>query len=106
MPALRNRPHDLERHAWDFLRFFAEESGGNVKIFSPDAWAAVRRHAWPGNLRELRNSIERAVILARGEVVELEDLPSELAVPANGGPEVALGALVESTLPAAVLSRL
>jgi two-component system, NtrC family, response regulator AlgB len=93
VPALRMRPRDLERHARDFLRFFAEESGGAVKDFSPEAWAAVRRHPWPGNLRELRNSIERAVILARGEQVELADLPAELAVPA-GGPEVALGALV------------
>ncbi len=93
VPALRTRPRDLERHARDFLRFFAEESGGAVRDFSAEAWAAVRRHPWPGNLRELRNSIERAVILARGEQVELDDLPAELAVP-GGGTEVALGALV------------
>ena len=94
MPPLRSRPHDLERHARDFLRFFAEESGGTVKDFSAEAWAAVRRHPWPGNLRELRNSVERAVILARGPAVEVGDLPVELAVPAAGGTEVALGALV------------
>jgi NtrC-family two-component system response regulator AlgB len=94
VPPLRARPRDLERHAREFLHFFAEESGGAVKDFSPEAWAAVRRHPWPGNLRELRNSIERAVILARGTAVELEDLPAELAVPAAGGAEVALGALV------------
>lgn len=94
MPPLRTRPRDLDRHARDFLRFFAEESGGAVKDFSPEAWAAMRRHSWPGNLRELRNSIERAVILSRGRQVELNDLPAELAVPAGGGAEVALGALV------------
>jgi NtrC-family two-component system response regulator AlgB len=94
VPPLRARPRDLERHANDFLHFFAEESGAAVKDFSPGAWAAVRRHPWPGNLRELRNSIERAVILARGHQVELADLPAELAVPAAGGAEVALGALV------------
>jgi two-component system, NtrC family, response regulator AlgB len=93
VPALRTRPHDLERHARDFLQFFAEEAGGTAKDFSPEAWAAVRRHTWPGNLRELRNSIERAVILARGERVELADLPVELAV-GGGGTEVVLGALV------------
>jgi len=93
MPPLRNRPQDLERHAKDFLRFFAEESGSEVKDFSPEAWAAVRRHPWPGNLRELRNSIERAVILSRDGCVELGDLPAELAGPAPGG-DVALGALV------------
>ena len=94
VPALRTRPRDLERHARDFLRFFAEESGGEAKDFSPEAWAAVRRHPWPGNLRELRNSVERAVILSRGNKVELEDLPSELAVAGNSGPDIALGALV------------
>jgi NtrC-family two-component system response regulator AlgB len=94
MPALRARPTDLERHARDFLRFFAEESGVPVKDFTPAAWAAIRRHPWPGNLRELRNALERAVILARGPQVELDDLPAALAVPAAGGPEVALGALV------------
>jgi NtrC-family two-component system response regulator AlgB len=94
MPALRTRPQDLERHARDFLRFFAEESGVPVKDFTPAAWAAIRRHPWPGNLRELRNALERAVILARGPQVELDDLPAALAVPAGGGPEVALGALV------------
>ncbi len=94
MPPLRARPRDLEQHARDFLRFFAEEAGRPVKDFSPEAWATIRRHPWPGNLRELRNAIERAVILSRGDRVELHDLPAELAVPAAGGPEVALGALV------------
>jgi NtrC-family two-component system response regulator AlgB len=94
VPPLRARPRDLERHARDFLRFFAEESGGAARDFSPEAWAAVRSHPWPGNVRELRNSIERAVILARGDAVDLEDLPAELAAPAAGDTEVALGALV------------
>ncbi len=93
MPALRTRPRDLARHARDFLRFFAEEAGVPAKDFSPAAWAAVRRHPWPGNLRELRNALERAVILSRGAEVELDDLPAALAVPADGA-EVALGALV------------
>jgi NtrC-family two-component system response regulator AlgB len=94
LPPLRQRPRDLERYARGFLRFFAEESGLPVKDFSPEAWAAVRSHPWPGNLRELRNSIERAVILSRGDCVELEDLPVEISVAAAGGGEVALGALV------------
>ncbi|MBL9214904.1 MAG: sigma-54-dependent Fis family transcriptional regulator [Opitutaceae bacterium] len=93
VPPLRARPRDLERHAREFLRFFSEESGSALQDFAPEAWTAIRRHPWPGNLRELRNSIERAAILAHGEVVELDDLPAELAAP-GGGPEVALGALV------------
>jgi len=98
VPPLRARPRDLERNARDFLHFFAEESGRLVKDFSPEAWTALRRHSWPGNLRELRNSIERAVILTRGNKVELADLPTELALASAGATDVALGALVSMDL--------
>jgi NtrC-family two-component system response regulator AlgB len=56
--------------------------------------AAIRAYSWPGNLRELRNAIERAVIMAKGKKIGLEDLPAELrgqpAAPAKGN-----GALLE-----------
>lgn len=94
MPPLRARPRDLERHALGFIRFFAAESGRIVRGLTPDAWEAVRRHAWPGNLRELRNAIERAVILARGDEIGLADLPDAVVAAGATGPEVALGALV------------
>lgn len=95
VPPLRERPHDLDRYARGFLRFFAEETGGLTKDFSPAAWAALRRHSWPGNLRELRNAIERAVILSQSSQVELDDLPVELAEPPGAGRSgVTLGELV------------
>jgi NtrC-family two-component system response regulator AlgB len=94
VPPLRERPRDLERHAREFLRFFAAEAGRPVRDFTSDAWQAIRRHSWPGNLRELRNAIERAVILAPGELVGLGDLPDGVAAAGAGGPEIALGALV------------
>src|SRR2546429_1743349 len=50
-----------------YLRFFARQCGKRVKGFSKEAEAALRQYAWPGNLRELRNVVERAVILARSE---------------------------------------
>ncbi len=92
VPPLRTRPKDLVRHARDFLKFFSEEAGGPPKDFSDEAWTALRRHPWRGNLRELRNVIERSAILARGNKVELHDLPAELSAPGDG--DVALGALV------------
>ena len=92
VPPLRERPADLARLARKFLRFFAEDSGRPVLGFSAEAWAAVVAHSWPGNLRELRNGIERAVILARGERLELADLPAELA--AAGAAPAELGGLV------------
>jgi len=92
MPPLRDRPMDLPRLTNSFLRFFAEESGRPVLGMSPPAMAAVLAHTWPGNLRELRNVIERAVILARGTQLELGDLPAEVA--ATRARSVELGALV------------
>jgi NtrC-family two-component system response regulator AlgB len=92
MPPLRDRPLDLPRLANGFLRFFAEESGRPVQGMSAQAMAAIEAHTWPGNVRELRNVIERAVILARGTMLELVDLPAELA--ATRARSVELGAMV------------
>ncbi|MBL9187079.1 MAG: sigma-54-dependent Fis family transcriptional regulator [Opitutaceae bacterium] len=92
VPPLRERPADLERLAQSFLKFFAEDAGRAATGFSPGAWAAIRAHPWPGNLRELRNAIERAVILSRGDQIELGDLPAELGVTRTA--TVELGALV------------
>jgi NtrC-family two-component system response regulator AlgB len=93
VPPLRERPADLARLAQNFLKFFAEDAGRAAQQFSPDAWAAIRAHPWPGNLRELRNAIERAVILSRGERLELHDLPIELGDTSQTD-LVELGALV------------
>lgn len=75
IPPLRERPQDLVRFANDYLGFFANQLGRRIDGFSEGANAALRRHSWPGNLRELRNSIERAAILCRGRKIEAEDMP-------------------------------
>src|SRR6185295_18410025 len=59
--------------------------GKHLVGFSPSAEQALRRYGWPGNLRELRNVIERAVILAGHEAVEPEDLPEPFSQPAAPG---------------------
>ena len=74
LPPLRERPRDLERLAAAHLRFFARQTGKPIQDFSPEARAAMLRYPWPGNLRELRNAIERAVILSSGPRVEVEGL--------------------------------
>ena len=81
LPPLRERPHDLEHLATAHLRFFARQSGKLITDFSPEALTAMRRYPWPGNLRELRNAIERAVILCRGPAVELAHLTGIIANP-------------------------
>lgn len=76
MPPLRERPNDLVSFAENFVQFFARRSGRDGLQLSKDALARLMSYSWPGNLRELRNAIERAVILAAGGEIEAHDLPS------------------------------
>jgi two-component system, NtrC family, response regulator AlgB len=77
LTGLRDRPGDFTRIADGYLEFFARRIGKKTKRFSPAVTDAFCRYSWPGNLRELRNVVERAVILAGGDEIELEDLPEE-----------------------------
>ncbi len=87
VPPLRERVSDIERLALLHLKFLASHAGKPVRAFSPAALEAMRSYAWPGNLRELRNVIERAVILSDHELIELGDL-SDTVQPAS---EIRLG---------------
>ena len=84
VPSLRERPADLIKFAKDYLEFFTGQLGRKIEGFSDSGRSALMRHPWPGNLRELRNAIERATILARGSSVEAEDLPTPSLVPDHG----------------------
>ena len=94
LPPLRERPLDLERLAAAHLRFFVRQSGRDIRDFSPEAMAALRRNPWPGNLRELRNAVERAVILSPGPLIEPEQLTQAAAPPYAGQPEMEVGGAV------------
>jgi NtrC-family two-component system response regulator AlgB len=75
LPPLRNRPEDLIDFAQDYLDFFRCQTGRQVTGFSQEALAWMTTYRWPGNLRELRNAIERAVILTCCEEIQRSDLP-------------------------------
>jgi len=77
MPPLRMRQGDLMRLASHYLKHFSNQCGRGQMEFSDTATGRLLGYSWPGNLRELRNSIERAVILAKGDKVAGEDLPGE-----------------------------
>ena len=79
LPALRERPADLPRIARGYLRFFSRQCGKKIEGFSMAAEQAILNYAWPGNLRELRNVVERAVILADQVRIEPDDLPENLS---------------------------
>jgi two-component system, NtrC family, response regulator AlgB len=77
MPPLRSRPGDLERFAEHYLQHFIGQCGRKMEGYTEGAKERIRNHRWPGNLRELRNAIERAVILSKENRIEAEDLPAE-----------------------------
>ncbi len=78
MPPLRQRPLDLEACAEQHLNVFSKQLGRKIKGFAPAALAAMQKYPWPGNLRELRNVIERAVILCSSDKINVQDLPDSL----------------------------
>ena len=78
IPPLRERPEDIPLLVEEFLEELARHSGLGRKRFSPEALKALCRYSFPGNVRELRNLIERLVIMSQGEVIELADLPPEI----------------------------
>ena len=79
LPPLRERPRDLKRLASQYLQFFAGQCGKRVRGFSPEAEQVMEPYSWPGNLRELRNVIEHAVILTNHDLIQLADLPDKLS---------------------------
>jgi NtrC-family two-component system response regulator AlgB len=87
VPALRERPEDILPLAEMFLTETAARNSRTGLQFSDDARKALVAYSWPGNIRELRNAIERAVVLSRGAALCKEDLPDILfqtSAPRNG----------------------
>ena len=82
MPALRTRPDDIAELAEHFLHQFAKPNSPPATI-SPSAMAELQSRVWPGNVREFRNVIEHAVIVARGGRIECDHFPEPSAIPAH-----------------------
>lgn len=78
VPALREREEDLMIFANYFLELANEELEKEVTGFSEDVVKVFKRYNWPGNLRELKNVVKRAVLLTQGDVLQVEVLPQEL----------------------------
>jgi len=100
VPPLRARPEDILPLAEHFLGRFAEAFGKGFKGIAPDAAAALQDYAWPGNIRELRNAVERAVLLEEGPRLEARHLQLG-AASADSAAALArdLGRVLEAGLP-------
>ena len=74
IPGLREREGDTVLLARAFLERFTREHGRKIKGFSKDALVAIENYTWPGNVRELENKLKRAVIMADGSQIQVEEL--------------------------------
>ena len=81
VPPLRHRLEDIPMLAAHFVHRYAESMGKQIETITSDDLEALVCYPWPGNIRELQNFIERAVILTTGDVLQLSALPSIAAIP-------------------------
>jgi transcriptional regulator with PAS, ATPase and Fis domain len=78
LPTLRHRSEDIPLLVKHFIEKFADSAKRNVEGIQDEALAALRSYDWPGNIRELEHTIERAVLLGKGALIGVEDLPAHL----------------------------
>ncbi len=108
MPPLRERRPDIPKLAKFFLSNYSKKLGKNVDGISPDTMDRILGYSWPGNVRELQNVIERAVILSRGRILELqyELAPDLVAEGILGEADEPPGEALPTALPASKLPTL
>ena len=79
IPPLRERREDIPLLADQFLQRFSVLNNKNLERFSAEAYGRFYAYGWPGNIRELENAVERAVVLCQGDEITLDDLPAEIS---------------------------
>lgn len=78
MPSLKDRKDDIPLLMHSFLREFNLENQKNIKGFDNHSKSAMLKYSWPGNIRELRNCVESAVVMCTGDEITIQDLPSSI----------------------------
>jgi two-component system NtrC family response regulator len=96
LPPLRERKEDLSLLINHFIDKFAVENGKNIQGLTAQARDVLLKYDYPGNVRELVNIIERAVVIARNQYITTEDLPFKSILPADDSEKKASGALRDS----------
>lgn len=95
IPPLRSRPEDIAQLANFFLREACQTFNKNVSLFSDEILKAFKGYSWPGNVRELKHVIERMVVMSKGGMFTIKDLPKEVRK-AKGTPGTAKGVVSKS----------
>jgi two-component system response regulator HydG len=91
LPPLRDRGDDVLLLLNHYLEEFGKENKRAFKGFTPKAYEVLAAYDWPGNIRELRNLVERMVVLARGEWLDVEDIPPHVRIVKSMGQAVLNG---------------
>ncbi|MGH2272217.1 sigma-54-dependent transcriptional regulator [Anaerohalosphaeraceae bacterium U12dextr] len=79
LPALRNRPQDIPELFGYFLRQACQEIGSDIHLITEPAMRAIMSYSWPGNIRQLRNTVRMMVVMCDHDTLDLRDLPPEIA---------------------------
>ena len=109
IPPLRERPEDIVTLCRHLLAEFAQRHGCAQVTISDQAMAALTAHTWQGNVRELSNVLERALLVRHGEEIEVADLPfvpRELRIPRREGEAMKMSSIKAETEKAAILAAL
>jgi two-component system nitrogen regulation response regulator NtrX len=83
VPPLRERPDDIPHLVRHYMDYFSRENNVRPKRVTQSALDALQRYRWKGNIRELRNTVERMIIMTAGDTIDLPDLPDTLRSPAG-----------------------
>jgi two-component system response regulator AtoC len=85
LPPLRERGQDISLLTHHFIGQLSEENAREIHSITPEAMEALSKYEWPGNIRELRNMMERMVVMARGDRLTLRDVPAEIRSDSENG---------------------
>jgi two-component system nitrogen regulation response regulator NtrX len=85
VPPLRERPEDIPPLVQHYIDYFSRENNTRPRRITPAALEALQRYRWKGNIRELRNTVERLIIMTAGDTIDIGDLPGAVRTPGVGG---------------------
>ena len=81
LPSLRERGDDILLLLNHYLEIFNKENNKEIKGFTSEAYNILSKYSWPGNIRELRNLVERMVVLCSNNIIDIRDIPSHIRLP-------------------------
>jgi len=105
VPPLRERPEDIAQLVRHYMDYFSRENNARPRRITPAALEALQRYRWKGNIRELRNTVERMMIMTSADVIDLADLPGTVRSPGAPGSVSGRATFAPASVPAAAAPK-